>query len=249
MEFWTGVGIIVRRWYVVLVGVVVTWLIGALLVSSVSSRYDVTGSIVLMRLSPVPGEAYNPWQSADYSASQFALLMTEVMTGPEFKDSLERNGVSRDYAITNATNQTPVLTVVVHGETPDAANAAYVKLVDALRSEIRERQAAVRASEETWYSAVELATPSAPKKSQGSRIMVAVVIGILGLSVSVGVAFGLEAMANARRRRSQAPGAGTDLDVRGADAGAGGSAAGYGARGGDGPAGNGHPLPSPSTSR
>jgi hypothetical protein len=203
LEFWTGVQRILKRWYVLSVGLIITAVLGVVVVSSVEPRYDVAGSLVLIRVdTPAPeGESINPWQSADYNAYLFGLHMIEVVAGPQFREKLAAQGFDPEYTVNGSENQTPVLNLLVHDKSPEAAQQGYDALVAGLREEVQLRQESVNAPRETWYTAMELVEPSEPTKREGSRIIVGILIGVIGFTISVGAALIFDAIIAAKRRR------------------------------------------------
>jgi hypothetical protein len=211
VEFWTSVRVIARWWYVALGSLLIFALVGMVLVRSVAPTYDASGSVVLLNVSqPTDAKAtqINPFQTADYQANQFALIMQEVLTDDVMKDRLEARGVPRDYSITNSTNQTPVLFIMVHGTSADGALQAYATVLDQLRKELHDRQEVVKAPSQTLYTAVDLSVPAPPAPKTGSKVQLAIFLVVIAVTVSIALALLTEAVANARTRRRRSAGGG-----------------------------------------
>src|SRR4051812_22857719 len=99
-----------RRWYVVVGSLVFFALLGTAVVRSVAPSYEAAGSVVILQTAqpsdPESGPV-NPFQTADFQANQFALIMQDALTDDVMKEQLEAEGVAHDYTIANSTNMTP----------------------------------------------------------------------------------------------------------------------------------------------
>jgi capsular polysaccharide biosynthesis protein len=201
VEFWTAVRVLARRWYVFVPCLVVFLLIAAVLVANVKPTYDAEGSVVLLNVAQTNGQngPINPFQSADYQANQFALIMEDVLTSERMRDTLAAQGVGRDYEITNSTNQTPVLFLAVHATSADGATAAYRALIEQLRKELDAQQAAVQAPTQTRYTPVDLTVPATPEPKVGSRVQVGLFVGIIGIALSIAITLVFESLVSARQ--------------------------------------------------
>ncbi len=211
MELWSSLQVLWRRWYICIPILLVFAGLGLFLARSIAPTYRADGRIVFLRQADGAGttaSSVNPWQSADYSMNQFALLMGQATESPAFADQFASAGGSGSFTVETSAreaqgspaNQTPTLSLTTNAATPDAALGSYRILVDEVANEVRARQEAVGAPQSTWISVVDLVVPQGAVEQSGSRVGVLIVTGALGLVLALGCSFAFDSWTAVRRR-------------------------------------------------
>jgi capsular polysaccharide biosynthesis protein len=203
LEIWSFFGVIGRHWRIVVPALVVTFVGAGLIVLTAKPDYEVSGTVVMLlgsKQTGADGAPVNPWFSADSSASQFASLMVDSISGREFEERVGALGVPDTFIIATSAARPAVVTMTVVASSPGQAAHAYDVLRDAFRREVERRQAALGAPLETRYSVYDLTVPAEAKVVR-TRIKLAIAFAGVGLVMSVLLAAALELGGAVRRQR------------------------------------------------
>jgi hypothetical protein len=222
VDFFSVFRTIVRRWYVVLLGVVVTAIAAAAVMGQVAPRYEATGSVLLT--SPPrsttgdAGEtAQNPFLAFDFSTTIFTGVVVQIMNDAVVREGLHDRGARIDYQIGQSGENAPLIFIVATD--PDAEVAMRtVELVQAgISEELDRRQSDAGAPADAQVRSVVITEPSRATELIGGRIRAGLAVGGLGLAASVSLAFFVDGMAEARRRGAAAAPAAETARVPGAN--------------------------------
>lgn len=220
MDFWRTVLVILRRWYVVLPAFALSVGSAALVYATMPAHY--TSGSVLVLTSPttggslpadpdIPTGVVNPLLNFNQGLSTSAAILIQALNAPEVAAEI---GVSPDspttYRVSNGSSNPELLTsgpfVFIVGESPSAHEAADIvrRVADQARVELRARQAAVDAPEQTYIEISVVAPATTPEAKRGSKSRATAAALGIGFVASLFAAFATESIALAwRRRRAQ----------------------------------------------
>jgi hypothetical protein len=175
-----------RRWPVVLVGLLFT-LVGAYQAIHAPGDYETSAGVYFQ--APKGPYNANPYLPDDGgSVTTVASLVATAMNGQVIREELRAAGVRDRYDLElhNSGNQfvqiynRPVLDLSVVGADPESVRRSTQLIVDRVRSELADRQQAVRAAPANWVT-LQL-TPADPPvvHGQGSRARALLATVLLG---------------------------------------------------------------------
>ncbi|MFC7621386.1 hypothetical protein [Microlunatus sp. GCM10028923] len=130
-------GIVRRRWYVLLVGLLlVAGGAGAVLLKSPVS-YQATGQLLLL-LPPQAGgdKPINPYLNLDPGLSTTAALIASTVNAPETQRAVAEAGHTAEYSIALIPNTGPLLVITTEGPDPQQAIATRDEVIRRLQGEL-----------------------------------------------------------------------------------------------------------------
>lgn len=130
-------GMLRRRWYVLVVGLLlVAGGAGAVLLKSPVS-YQATGQLLLL-LPPQAGgdKPINPYLNLDPGLATTAALIASTMNAPESQRSVEAAGHTAAYTITLFPNTGPLLVITTEGADPQQAIGTRDEVIRRLQQEL-----------------------------------------------------------------------------------------------------------------
>ena len=204
-DFYTVVRVLVRRWYIVVLGALVTAAVALWIAMSIAPTYEAKGSAILVgaQSSNVPGNARdNPFTRLDSSTVVLTAVATQIMDDPRIRESLADGGASAGYEVGQASDGTPVFIVVAtHADEQTALRTvdAVLKRID---DELDRRQAEAGAPEESRIHSILLTQPDAAQELLGGRLRAFLAVALLGAAATVSTAFLVDGFARGRSRHS-----------------------------------------------
>lgn len=209
MDILAAVRIMLRRWHVVLSGLVLTAVAAFTVMQSIAPTYQAKGSAMIVSPPPLETEegvnplSLNPYARFDASTSVLAGVTVEIMNDIDVRERLALEGASPGYQI-GQSNSTPVLWVVVVDPDPQQAIRSTSMVLAAVGVELDRRQAEAGAPEESRIRSFVVTEPTRAIALTGARVRAFTAVAVLGLAASISLAFVVEAFAQARRRRRDA---------------------------------------------
>ncbi len=197
--------VLLRRWPIVLLGLLISLGLTAWVFMRTAPVYQSTAQALLLPpsvLVPLPsGEQEvrsNPYLELTYSVSATADVMATVLTAREMKDRLAAEGATGEFVISPASPGSAVLLIDARDESPVVATGTSTAVLDALTTELQERQVRAGAAPSRFVTISIVEAPTPAQQQLGSRLRTAGATFLLGVVATVLVAFATDAL---RRRR------------------------------------------------
>jgi hypothetical protein len=199
----TLLGIIRRRWIVVIPTLALVIALGFNAASGAAVRYEAKGSTLLLAPNNV-FEPTNPY--ADYNPALLttANALQRVLGQPAIQRGLQDQGLSNDYNII-VDEKAPILGITATASTADLA----MRTVDALQTEVTKqltlREDVANAGPLSRIGSDRIVVPNRADKVYDDRNRAIVVVVVLGLLAVCAVAVIAEGVARRRPNRSAQP--------------------------------------------
>lgn len=197
--------VLLRRWPIVLLGLFLSLGLTAWVFMRAAPVYQSTAQALLLPpsvLVPLPsGEQEvrsNPYLELTYSVSATADVMATVLMAREMKDRLVAEGATGEYIIAPLSPGSAVLLIDARDEAPAVATGTATAVLDALTTELQERQVRAGAAPSRFVTISIVEAPTPAQQQLGSRLRTAGATFLLGVIATVLVAFAVDAL---RRRR------------------------------------------------
>jgi hypothetical protein len=208
VDLLTVLRVLARRWYLTLLGLLVT--VGATLgfASNLTATYETTSSAVL--LAPrVNGDA-RPGAGGSNPLTQFAgylettaRILTQVASGIAMAERLNGGGATGTFTITS---NGPIITVVANGHSAEEARRTAAVVVDVIRTELAARQDSYGSSKNDRIRADILVAPDTAVRKLGSLIRVLGAATIIGFALTVILVLRVDRVLEARKRPREGKG-------------------------------------------
>ncbi|MDP8931295.1 MAG: hypothetical protein M3O70_22670 [Actinomycetota bacterium] len=217
MDLVTFLRVLLRRWDVVVPGLVLTFVVVIAAGSSVSAEYEAEASLLLLGPSTSTSSqgavAVNPYLNNPEKLDATAVIIDRSMSSEEIKRELANLGATADYELT-PTEKTPILTVTARGSSRDQVLHTSQLVLERVQGDLVRRQLEAGAPEHTWIRTEILSTPQVSMNT-GNKPRVMAAVGALGLGITVMLAFMVESLAAWLPRRLRAATAPTGPTVAG----------------------------------
>lgn len=211
MDFWTAMRVLLRRWLVLVLGVLCT--LGALfgVTQMVPPTYEARGELILLLPAQADAEATdiglkNPYLGIGGSLSAMGAVVARALGGQEAKIELAELG-DAEYVVDTLPGDAPILDIVTTSEDPDVALEMYGQVEAALMAELDERQAIAAAPEGLRIMAAPVRVPVEAERMTGSLLRAAAAVIVMGGALTLGAAFLVESISVRRSatRRGREP--------------------------------------------
>lgn len=199
--------VLLRRWYIVMIGVVATAFMVAAATLVVPARYQAEASVLLYRPLSALGADGNPLVSLGGLESARDSLL-DVLNAPDMTSKL---GGSSDTELTIAADQfssAPAITLTVVGESAVDALRVQGRAVEQIPISLREIQSGLGVDERAQVAALVLASSAEPERISKQQVRAGIAAAALGLVLTIAVVFALDMW---QRRREYSPGSWTGI--------------------------------------
>lgn len=205
MDLGSAVRLLLRRWWVLVVGVVLTLGVTGYFYTQAQPRYQATANMILLLQPDARGaeEAGSPFL---YLPNGLITLASIVVVGPEsreFRQSLFQQGLTSQFEL-GVQVGSPIISVSVEGTDPANVIATRDKVIEGLQEEL----AAVQKEEQTPERQIAhtrvYGSEDVPTLLSGDRLRGILVAMAVGGLLTLMVAFAVDRLAlmiGARRRR------------------------------------------------
>lgn len=199
---------LVRRWYVVALGVLIALGVGTLAYFSSSAAYQTTAKVTLVppNLS-TEQQPSNPLLELNNNLAQTASVMVDVL-GADTLQQVVSATAGGTYTVSNIELRSQVftstLTVSATGRSANQAQATAQKVINELGSQLLGIQQRAGVADSSKLIRTEVTVPPSPgdvANSGGTRAAAGAAVAVLGVAMLL--ALGLDAL---RRRRSDSDG-------------------------------------------
>ena len=213
MDLLTTIRILLRRWFVVVPGLLLTAGAAYYAMQAVSPSYEAAGAVVLLGPAtagaPVKGEPtpppVNPYLEFGGALETTGEILSRTLMSQAEVDKLYAKGATATYEVgTGSEGGSPIVNVIAT-DTDEAVAIRTVGIVAAeVRAELQRRQAAAGAPASQFIRVEDVTIPTKATKMAGSTMRAVAAVMALGLAVSFGLGFMAEAIA-VRRSAPHAP--------------------------------------------
>jgi hypothetical protein len=194
--------VLVRRWFIVILGLAVTGCVMAWTWNTTVRLYESQAQVLMlppsvpMQSADSSVQSSNPYLQLDYSLSVTADVVVRILATEPVKAGIMQCGGGQTVTVTRATPEVggaipPVAVITASDPTPDIARATAVCGVDELLVTLQRMQTQTGASESLAITAEVIEPPTTPVPVDGSRIRALVAIGIVGAALSLLLAFAI----------------------------------------------------------
>ncbi len=217
-------GVLRRRWYVVLPALVLTVAATMAVRSVVGNQYRAQSSIVLVTPATPPdliGEqgqrptpcAQNPFCGSG-NLSNLGNVVARSMADDDVAERMEERHPGVEYTVVlSPDDRSPIIEMTTTAAGPDRALAALQSVEREVRAELQRRQRAVGVPGDALITSAVVTAAKSATVQAGGRIRATVVTLGAGLLVTIGLAYLVESVSRSRRARAAAAaGEGTEPD-------------------------------------
>lgn len=211
MDLGSAVRLLLRRWWVLVIGIVLTLSATAYLSTQSQPRYQATANMILLLQPDARGAADGPGSPFLYLPNGLQTLAGIVVVGPEsreFRQSLYLQGLTSQFEL-GVQIGSPIISVSVEGTDPANVIATRDKVIEGLQEELevvqQEEQTPARQTAHTRVYGNE----DVPTLLQGDRLRGMLVVMAVGGLLTLMAAFAIDRVAlmvGARRQRRKEAG-------------------------------------------
>lgn len=204
MDFGSALRILLRRWIIVLLGMVVTGGAVFYLSTTAPPRYQATGRMLLLLPADARGTE-EPGSPFLYLPNGLSVLAQIVSVAPDSKDfhrDLMDQGLSSAYDI-GVDPSSPTITVSVTGEDPDNVIATRDALVRGLQAELLQVQEEEGTPERQTAHTRVYAVEETPTQVAGNRTRSMLAVAAAGGLLTLVAVFGIDRLLEIRKGRAR----------------------------------------------
>lgn len=194
MYFLDALKVVKRRWYIVLVGALLTAAAAGVAIKVVPTSYQASGQMVLL-LPPEAveeGKTVNPFINLQAGLTVAATLIASNVSTMDEHEEMKARGFPSEYAVGLNPGAGPLLQVTVTDTDPKTVNATRDEVMRRLNSELKLIQAADKLPERQVIHSREYSVSAQPEVLRGSKLRALAVIGGVGITLTLVVAFALD---------------------------------------------------------
>lgn len=201
--------VLVRRWYIVLAGLVLTAITGAAALFVVPTEYQASGQVMLL-LPPIASGVdtpSNPYLNLPPELTITASIIAGSVTTKDMQEEMVDSGFPSEYSVALNPGSGPTLLITTTDSDPGAAERTRDEVIDRLRAELERIQSEVDVPERQLITARTDSVGLGAEVLPGSKVRALAVIGALGVVLTLLVTFAVDRMLKGRdrRRRRRAP--------------------------------------------
>jgi len=209
MDILTAFRIILRRWHVVVSGLILTAVVAVIVMQSISPTFQARGTaLVVTPQAPTEGTtpsiiSQNPFARFDASTTVLAGVVAQLMSDIEVRENLHEQGAKADYIVAQENENAPILTVLVEDKDEDYAMESASTVLASINEELDDRQADAGAPEASRIRSMVISEPTRTTRLVAAKVRAGFATGLLGAAASISMAFVVEGFAQSRKQREQ----------------------------------------------
>ncbi|WP_322760159.1 hypothetical protein [Frankia sp. Cr2] len=202
MYFSDFIGVLVRRWYILIVGIILTGLAGVGVRATIGPTFQAHAAVVVLPPTSDAGTtstaaSRNPYLSLPLGNT--ADVLTRIMGTESVRQELKAAHATSAYTIALVADGSPVLEIAATDTSPAAATNTASVLVKVAGTELEKLQVMQNVPKNAMIRASQLISPSEPDVLHGSQIRALLGVVALGLILSVTMCFIAEGAFTGRR--------------------------------------------------
>lgn len=176
-------GVLRRRWYVLMAGLIATAGLAFAVTLVVPTEYEATASVVLLPPKLTVGSGGNPYLSLGGLQATTDVVAT-AMGAEDTVDAIQADGGTDDFVIErDRTTTGPILSIIATADSPEGAMKTLRLLIDQVPTTLKELQETDNVNRSFRITSAEVAqdaTPSTNRKSQIRALVLMVGLGLAG---------------------------------------------------------------------
>ena len=214
MDFWHSLGILARRWYIVVPGIALSIILAAALYTSTAPTYRAHGTVVFYapgklalpaatpnNQTPEPVMS-NPFLGFDGSVTVTSEIVSRAVVAPSVANAITGSKPATAFAVEQDINaRGPIMQLTADAPTSTDAVATLNRGIAAMRSTLDQQQTSVGAAKETWVRLAVLRADRSATAVSANRMKSSGAVLVLGIALSIAAAFLVDALSRARRQR------------------------------------------------
>lgn len=191
MDFVESLRVLLRRWRVLLVGIIAIAAAAAGAIVAIPTNYQAAGQLVLLLPAQSTGAATptNPYLNLEPGLTITASLIAATLSTKDAARSLETTGFTSEYSIGLNPGAGPILEISAEDNDPVMAVRTRDEVIKRLQEELARIQQAVNAPQRQLISARTNSMPNVAEALPGSKIRALAAIGGVGMVVTLLIAF------------------------------------------------------------
>ena len=191
MYFVDALKVIVRRWVIVVVGLVSMAVAAVGVISVVPTEYQATGQLILLLPadSTGPTTPTNPYINLPSELTTTASLLAGTLMTKDSERDMVAKGYESEFDVAVVIGAGPLLIITTRDTDQDEAIATRDEVMRRLDAELGAIQEAVNVPERQLISARPSSVGSVAEALPGSKIRALAVVGGLGVTITLLVAF------------------------------------------------------------
>lgn len=194
MDVWSLTVAALRRWYVLLPGLVMTAMLTMSAGSSIAPEYETTGAALLVPPG-VASDKVNP-----YAASSGPEVLRTIVNGSAVRTRFAEQGLDPGYEIA-VTTRTPIYQIKVRSGDRQRTLGTASAVIEALRQELANGQREFGIPPEAMVTVQIIDAPDSLTEVGTGAARVKAVVALLGVIASVALAVTYDDVRNMLRRR------------------------------------------------
>jgi capsular polysaccharide biosynthesis protein len=205
MHLTDALGVLLRRWIVVLAGLALTCGGCFAVLSKVEPDYQATGQMLLLLPPEATGveSPTSPFLNFQAGLSTAGSLVAGRVATKDAQRELAAEGLTATYAVALAPEAGPLLQITAKAKDPAVALATRDAVMERITADLASIQKEARVPERQIISTQISSTSKEAEVLPGSRIRALAGAGGAGLLLTLLLAFGIDRIATARRLRRE----------------------------------------------
>lgn len=205
MDFLDLLRLMLRRWWITIPGILLTFGATAFVYNSIEPTYQTEGRALLFRPAVVDNAAFDQNRWLQFGSLDIpAITLSDLMMEPEVGEELFADVPVTSYNVAADTSRGPSLVVSAEGETPDIAETAAKLLIARLGTELVDQQVALGAPIDTLITLEVISQPDDVVVANGSRSRAMVIAMAVGIALTIGAVTAFDPALRRRAARKQA---------------------------------------------
>jgi capsular polysaccharide biosynthesis protein len=200
-----ALNVMLRRWYVVLAGVVFLAAGAALVIKFVPTTYQASGQMVLLLPPGASGteRPVSPWLNLQEGLTTAASLVSGAASTKDVQVAMEGQGYSADYAIAVVPGAGPIISITAKDNDPAEATATRNAMMAWVDQELQRIQDEVDVPQAQYISATRSSVSRTAEVLPGSKMRALAALGAVVGLLTLALTFGLDRLLVRRASRRQ----------------------------------------------
>lgn len=201
-----AIKILFRRWYVIVIGLVLAGGMAWAAVVIVPTQYQASANTIFLLSPNVTGveTPTNPYLILDSALTTTAELVASIVTSAEVKDEMAVDGFTSDFSVAVSPERAaPLLFVTAVDINPLTVVNTVYEVIRRIELELARIQEDVGSPADQAIESVTFSASDEAEVLEGSGLRTLLAIGVIGVIATVLAAFGVDRLDAYRRHRIQ----------------------------------------------
>ncbi|MFF1830869.1 hypothetical protein [Paenarthrobacter sp. NPDC058040] len=204
MQFRTVLASVVRRWYVLVAGILVTGLLCAAIQMNAPDKFKAQASLVLMPSSQSIGAAGNPYLYLGGMSEALDILIRKLSSQPVRERVLANFGTATYTAEPDRGTNGAILVITANADSPEQTMSLLKAVMEETPRSLNEMQEALNVAVPARITTMNLLVDRQAVPEVKARTQLVLVAGAGGVAMTLVIAVLLDGLLLTRQRRKQA---------------------------------------------